>query len=299
MTIEELKNSIEKNNLGNSLVIFKCSGNSEFIVRQYINEYKNKNDIEVNYIDNVDLLPKKTFITSSIKGVFICNIDSLTAMGDNVDYDNNIIWIVTKKIGKKITNTYADYILELPKIEDWHIKDYIKTQCKGLSSKYCEYLFNTYKDNLFRLEIEISKLNLFNDKQEIYNIIHAQLYTDISDYGIFDLVNAIVRKDTSEIGKIYKQINNIDIEPFGLLKLLIDNFTKISSIQLTKNPNAEKLGISSKQFWFLQKNLCHKYTNAQLVYILEFLYSIDYKIKSGQLNISILNDYLITRIINL
>ena len=57
--------------------------------------------------------------------------------------------------------------------------------------------------------------------------------------------------------------------------------------------------MSEKQFNFLRYNQCNKYSNEQLFNIYNFLTDIDYRLKSGLLDMSNnqLNYYIISKII--
>ena len=98
---------------------------------------------------------------------------------------------------------------------------------------------------------------------------------------------------------VYKEIQNIDVEPFGLIALLINNFRNVIDVQLSRNATAESLGLSGKQFWAIKNYSCGFYNREELIEIFEFLNDIDYKIKSGELNTSILIDYIICKILTI
>ena len=70
---------------------------------------------------------------------------------------------------------------------------------------------------------------------------------------LFDLVNSLVKYDIKSLTKILQEINNIDVDVFGLLKLLITNFRRVIDIQLSRNPSAQALGMTDKQFWAIKK----------------------------------------------
>ena len=61
------------------------------------------------------------------------------------------------------------------------------------------------------------------------------------------------------MSKLYAELNKIDVEPLGLVKLLYDNLKVIISIQLDPNTTAESIGIASNRFWAIKKNNCGFY----------------------------------------
>ena len=97
--------------------------------------------------------------------------------------------------------------------------------------------------------------------------------------------------------KIYKEIDKIDIEPIGLVTVLLNNFRNIIKIQLANNPTAESCGMKPNQFWAI-KHSCGLYTKEQLLSIFNFLTEIDKKIKTGMIPVdSFLIDYIVINIL--
>ena len=66
---------------------------------------------------------------------------------------------------------------------------------------------------------------------------------------------------------------------------------------MAKNPTAEALGISGKQFWAIKKYNCNKYSRDELIYIYDMLTSIDLYIKSGYMNTNMIQDYIVFKIL--
>ena len=297
MELKELKHNIEHNTLDTNLVIMKYSGNGDFIIHQYLNKYITDNNLELTSIDNlteIELSTNSLFNTTS-NILYYYEVDILETIP--VVSNTNKLWIKCKKLSKSIDKSL---VVEIPKLEKWQIIDYISTVCNGLSEDRVEELYKIYTDNIFRISMEISKITLFDeDKNKCYDRIKNQLYADSTDYTIFDIVNCITHHDKSKLTMVYSNINNIDVDIFGLLSLLMSNFKNIISIQLSKTSTPESLNISSKQFWAIKKYSCGYYNKEQLVKIYSFLCTIDYKIKSGSLDTRIALDYVICKIMSI
>ena len=300
INLNELKQQIEQNKLTHHLIIFKCAKGSEFIPYQYAHEFCKNNDVNVFYPDDVSQLPRNTLFGESIQhDLTMYYVDNLTE-DLNVDAEEiatNYIWVICNKINKKCQELYNDNIVEVTKLLDWQIKDFITSRCPDLKDNQVNELFDYYKDDLFRLDNELCKIELLGSKK--YNYLRNQLFVDISNFNIFDIVNCIIRRDRRGISNIYEQIDCIDVEPFGLLTLLINNFRQVIDIQLAKNATAESVGVSSKQFWAIQKYSCGYYNRQELIYIYELLTSIDYKVKSGEISTDLILDYIICKILTL
>lgn len=280
LDLVNVKSEIENNTFDKKLFI--CISkyiSSDFIFYQYLHTYANKNNLEIQVIEDLDQIIGSIFsiIDDNILYVFY---------GDKVNYIPNTnfrLWIRCKSLSKEIKDNYDLNILELIKLEDWQIKDYISTKNK-ISLDESDELIKTYKD-LYKLDIESSKLlnNKFND-------IKDQLFYEDNN-NIFDLVNALVKRDSNTL----KNINTSNIDPFGFTALLNKNFKQVIDIQLAKNATAESLGISGKQFWAIKNYSCGRYSRDELLYLYKFLNSIDLKIKTGNLDTSIIVDYIISK----
>lgn len=292
--LKDFKNQIENNNVDKNFLIFKYSGNGDFIVHQYLESYKNKNNLEVENIEDLSAVSNTNLfgdISTTIKFYETETFDI-----ENIN-TKDILWVKCKKIPKSIEKKYEN-IINIPKLEEWQIKDYIKSNIPEIGDENIDFMCSMYKDNIYRIDKEIDKIKLFNknERKSIFNIIKDQLFTDISEYSIFDIVNSIVRKDTDSLVNAYVDIQNIDVEPFGLLALLTNNFKHVIDIQLAKNPSAESVGVSSKQYWAIKNYSCGFYSKDELVEIYKLLTSIDLKIKTGQLDTSNVVDYLVCKI---
>lgn len=291
--VRELKTSIEQNTLAQNLVIYQCDKQNEYIPRQYLKEYCSNNSYDVICVEEETELPHQSLFGNICNSVvYLYVVDSLTSFSYTSSQNN--VWVICNKIGKKVKSEYDENIVEIPKLQDWQIKDFISSICKTLNTNQVEELFGHYKDNLFRLENELSKINILG-----YDNAKSQLYVDVSNYNIFDITNAIIKRDKLSISNIYNYIECIDVDSFGLVTLLINNFKNIIDVQLSKNPTAESVGMSGKQFWAIQNYSCGFYTTKELVYIFEFLNDIDYKIKSGLLDTNMVVDYIICTILGL
>ena len=292
INLEELKNEIENNSLTHNLIIYKCAKGSEFIPHQYVLNLRDLYGYEIQHVGSVDELPKESLFTVDFSGLTILTIDKLDEV---ISESNNRVWVICNKIDNKVKKECDSSIVEVPKLEEWQVRDFISSYCGVLSEPQIDELYEVYKNNLFRLDNELHKIKLIGN----YEQIKSQLYTDISNYNVFDIVNSIVRRDRASLSNIYKDIDCIDIEPFGLLTLLINNFRHVIDIQLARNATDESVGVSSRQFWAIKNYSCGHYSKDELVYIYKLLTGIDYKVKSGKLDTSMLINYIICKILTL
>ena len=292
--LKDLKHQIEMNKLKYPVIIFKCHKESMYIPHQYANKYCEDNNCEINHIEEIADIPKNNLFSNVNDSLNILKCENLS---DELPMNTNNLWVICNKITKKISNKYDDILVDIPKLEDWQIKDFIKSYCDGLEDKYVGELFKYYHNDLFRLENEILKINLVGVKN--YDKIKNQLFVDETSYNIFDIVNAIIQRNKIKLSNIYNDIDMLDVDVFGLTQLLINNFKNVIDVQLGRNATAESTGLSGKQFWAVKNYSCGFYSKQELVYIYEFLNDIDYEIKVGRLDTNIAVDYIICKIITL
>lgn len=298
--LRELKQKIEQNELLSHFIIFKCDKSSEFIPHQYAIEFCKNNNSDIIHIDSKENIPHTSlFDLVKNNNLNIYKVDTLDE-DLNVDQEeiaSNFIWVICNKISSKYKKIYDENIVDVPKLQDWQIKDFITSNCGWLTNDEVDELFSYYKNDLFRLNNELDKLKLLGSGS--YKRIKNQLYVDISNFNIFDITNAIIKKDKMALSNVYKEIEHVDIDPFGLMTILIKNFRNIIDVQLAKNATAESVGVSGKQFWAIKNYSCGHYTKQELITIFNFLNGLDYKIKSGEMDTSILIDYIICKIFSM
>lgn len=293
MNIIELKKHIEDKTLSDSFIILKYEDNT-FIAKQYIYEISKFKNKELVYTDSI------TDVSDSMFGVD----DSLYVMfTDTIEKSlspqllNNKI-IVCKNIDKELINELKDYIVEIPKLQQWQIRAYVAKQLPGLLVEEINWLCDVCKD-INRLSNEVDKIRLFqkNQQSQVFRLLNDEdAYFDLSSNTIFNFTNAIIKKDLKTIKEILETIENIDIEPMGVVTILYKSFKNLIDIQMSPNATAESLNMSPKQFNAIRYN-CGKFTNAQLIEIFDVITSIDLKLKSGELPNDNIIDYLLTTIL--
>ena len=200
---------------------------------------------------------------------------------------------------QKVTNeNTASVAIKFDKLLDWQIKDYAKVCLPGLKDLEIEWLCDICKYDIYRLDKECKKISIFNKSSQelIFKQINAENgYVDLNTLTIFNFTNAILKRDKKAAKEILDDIENIDVEPTGVVTVLYKNFKNIINIQMDSKSTPESLGLSYKQFMAIKRN-CGVYNSNDLIRIFELVSSIDYKLKSGYLANEEIVDYLITNI---
>ena len=306
MTIQQLKQQIESNTVTDAPLIFKDDENM-FLSNQYIEAISKSRGLTINYIESLSEVIDTgfDFFASTIDEQALCLNVLHAPVYEWGYYDisrvTNLIVVVTKFADKDIEKKLSDYIVVMPKIEDWQIKDYVFSICEGVDHKDLEWLINLCGKNLLRLQNELDKITLFSVPERKYlfdSFIRDGAVDDLTSYNIFNFTNAIVSKDFVTLKSIYKQIEQADITDFFLLSVLLKNIRNIILVQLNSNPTPETTGLDSKQLYAI-KRIPKVYSPEQLVKIFTFLCDIDRQVKKGELPAPLVVDYLTTKILSI
>ena len=293
MELKELKEKIlNKSNIQFPLVFI--GSNNDFLLDEYLYGISKNLALKLHYISSIGELND---ITSSIfyndDLLFVYKPEKDVIVKED-DVRNSKIIIIYEKLPKE---NKIDSV-EFCKLENWMIEDYASTLLPGLTKQKTDWICKICKYNIERVNLECEKLSIFDKKKqsEIFKEINdSNGYCDLNDLNIFNLTNAIVKKDILTIKNIIKDIDNIDIEGTGLVTIMLKQFLNIINIQMGKNVSAEKLGMNERQFRAIQYN-CNKYSNSELINNYKFLNEIDYKLKSGLLEMT--NKELVQYILN-
>ena len=306
MTLELLKTQIETNTVEDKLIIL-CEATSKFITNQYIHAIANCKKLDIEYVDSIEELTAGSdslfsfFETVAPASLRVFKTEVFDYTNPKLTQQTHTI-VVTSKIAKGDTNTiFEDYIIKVPPIEDWMIRDYVYSTVEGVSHKELDKLINICGTNYDRLQLELDKVTLFSEPEREYlfaDLLRDGAVDDLSSYSIFNFTNAITSKDIPSIKSIYKELTRMDVNEFGLLTILTKNFRNIIMVQLNSNPTPENTGLESKQLYAISK-IPRKYTADQLVGIYQMLLKIDSQIKSGELPTEYVIDYIVTKILSM
>lgn len=291
MTNYEFKDLImNKNIVEFKFIILDKEG---FISSQYVNTIAKKYNLEINYIDNI--ISDNSFdifeLVNSTLNVFKTKkLDKLDIIPENTI-------IICEAIDTDLKKRYDDIFCEINSLEKWQVQDFAYSRLEGIDAKYIDWLLDNCGYNIYRVDKEIEKLELFeqNERMIIFkHMVEDNLYADLSDKNIFDFIDAIMKRNLTKLGTIYEDIDYIDVEPLGVVTLLYNNVRKLIQVWLNSNPTPEDTGLSSKQIYAINK-LPRVWSQDNLIDIFKFLTNIDYEIKTGNMPMDILRDYVVVK----
>ena len=302
MDLKELKQQIENKDIHIGFSIFKYD-DIDFLPYQYVNYISKINGLEIEYLDDLSTIINShsdLFGCDSIATTLrVCKLKSFDITSEKLREESNLI-VICKEVSKEAQEFFYQNIVEFPKLEEWQIKDYVYSLLEGVDTKKLDYLITLCNNNIYRLENEISKISIFslNERKYVFDdFIDDGIFSDLSQYSIFNLTTALMKKDISAVMSIYKEIEKFDCEPLGLVTLLYQNIRNVISVQLSSNPSPESTGLPTKRFWAI-KYMCGFYTKEQLMKLFDLVTSIDKQLKTGYITNDIIIDYLICNIMS-
>ena len=302
MTLQEFKESLE------SRTFLPCTmmmvSEDKFLPLMYLREIERTLGYKLNYVESMyDIGADEGDIfgatVSNSKELTVLNTDKIETCNDILFRESNVI-VVANSISPEAKTFYRNILIEMPKIVDWQLQDMVYSYCKGVDTKCLDWLIKECNRDIHRLYNESLKLSIFPeaDRPILFEKMNDEgAFDDLTSNSIFNLTNAIVKKDIPTVKSMYADIKVMGVSDFGLLSILYNNFMIMVQIQMGISPTAEKLGMKPNQFNAIRYN-CGKYTNNQLVSIVKMLSDIDRKIKCGELPTAIVVDYLIISILS-
>ena len=233
-------------------------------INKIIDELKVTSDeiinLDMNYDSINDLIMEASTINMfSTKKLIICdnstflssssdkndNIDELIKYIENAFKDTYILFILReekidsrKKICKILSKEAKVYVCE--KIESYklnnYVMDYIRNNGYSISSKNIDFLLSKTHYELSNVINEVDKLFIYKDKdkkiteEDIEKVITRNIETNI-----FELTNAIIKKDRSKIEEIYKDLLLSKEGPIKLIITIANQFRLYLQVKIMRN----------------------------------------------------------------
>ena len=301
MKLKDLKEILESKKYAGEVIIFNNYANCDFLVHQYIHniiETNKFNRIITNSVLDVPVDNGNFLSVKNDNDFYICYSDSESELKHALNISNCAIIYTGNKLND--IDSVKDLIVDIPKLTDNQIKDYVYSRGEGVSDECLDYLIGVSGGDLFRLEKELDKITIFDEKKRdsIFKIfMKDNAFSDISNTNTFNLIDAIVKRKTQTAIKIYHELENSGMNEMGIISLLYNNIRNIIKIQLSPNPTPENTGLKPNQFWAVKKNNINYYHKDDLLYIFGLLTDMDKKIKTGEIPIDKSIDYLLVHIL--
>jgi len=289
MKLAELKQRITENDCPTEFMIWQCSEkDNRFLAQQYISEICSQTGKVKNYISSL-LEPSASateFFFQSEAKLNILEVEEFSEFAEDYNEFENII-VICDKINKKIEQQVKDYVIKIPKYTDWAVKDFMRMQCPGLLDTDIDSLYTVTKGNIYRIVNELDKLAAFDESKQ-HEVLMELMLEDVSDLctmEIFELADAIAKRDTARIEVWQRHKNNFDFDPIALTTLLLRTYKNITYLNFESGKTPEALGISKGAAWHLRQD--YRVTSLPwLIKTIDFLSGIDVKLKENKLTMS-------------
>ena len=305
MDIKSCKKCIEDKVKITDFLIFK-EDKTDFISRQYIQAIAKINNQEIEYIDNIQpLLDDLDSIFNEISYETEPRLKVLkTSMFDYSDIralNLNSVFIICNKLSEEAGNIFKNNIIEIPSLEAWQIKDYVYSIAEGADTKQLDRIINICGSNIERLDSELAKLQIFAPEERKYlleGMIRDGAFNDLTDYTVFNVTSAILKKDVGTLNTYMKHLNSIDINEVGLITILSKNVKDLINVQLTPNPTPESTGLDSRKLYAIKK-MPRTFSPDKLSDLYKFLCDLDRRLKNGELPVEIMINYIILKVLTI
>ncbi|MGQ9797865.1 MAG: DNA polymerase III subunit delta [Ignavibacterium sp.] len=172
---------------------------------------------------------------------------------------------------------------------EW-IKSYVKENNKTISDENAQLLIDIVGENRSLIELQLEKIFLFiNDKKEITLESIQQLATELKQFNIFDLINAVGKKDKAKALEIAFNLYDSGTEIIQIIAMLNRYFTALSKInELTamKLPVPEAARIVGTHQYYYKDYLDarRRYSDKEITNAFRALFKADLSVKTSSLD---------------
>ena len=222
------------------------------------------------------------YLTSYVNAGNHDNIVILTVMQDKLDERKKIV----KLLKKNVTVIHKDMIdtKDLPK---FIINEFLDSGYK-IDYKTASYFVDYVGKNVDILLSEINKMIIYKDTDKE---IFIEDILNISSKGfndnVFDLSDAIMKKDFKKIFSCYNDLMILKEEPIKIIALLASQFTLVYQSKLLAKEGFMSKDIASTlkvHPYRVKLALETNYPDFELKDILKKLHNLDYEIKTGKVD---------------
>ncbi len=307
MTVLDIKQQIQDNEL-QSYYVF--AGDEIEIQRVYINKIAEVKKCSVVRADTLadiwqDLISPSMFGDCA---VYVIR-DDKDILSNKVEIDeslfgDNVLIHLLTNVDKR-TKWYksnSDLIVDFERLSSEVLSTYIR-KLITLNKTNCERFIAMCENDYSRLLLEIDKIQRYMKETDLSaDEVFEQLVNEGAIYqppkdAIFDLVDAILKRQSSVIYGLLQQCYDIGEANLVILNVLYSNTKQVLQVQACESSDiASSTGLTKWQVK-CAKDKCGHYTNGELVNIMKLIQKIQKGIITGQIEDSISVEYLLVSIL--
>ena len=314
MDVSALKAKIKSKQIPHYLIF---TGPEWKVQQIYIQQIAKVLGIEVVYLDSYSEVYSKIrsrTLTSSSK-LFLLRDDTEIQSSDKITTqsvtdslkDNFLIHILTTTDKrKKYYKENQDRIVDFEPLSDSALKKYIKREV-NLSDENCQRLIEVCEHDYGRILLEIDKIKRYDnldgrEKSGSADSAFEALLKDGTIYtppydAIFDLVASILDRKVNKTFDLLQQSYAVGEATMVMLSVLYNNAKAVLQIQTYKGDNLSKgTGLTG---WQIKNAKPHvrKYSDKELVHMLQMIQKVESGIKTGQIEDEIAMPYLLVSVL--
>lgn len=282
MNIQDFKQDLLENKLSNDLLVFVCPENN-FLAETYIDEICSQRNLEKSYINTLSETTESALalVMDFADDLNILKVDTFNELADDYSEFKNCV-VLCKKVDKVILEQVKDYIVEIPKLVDWQVIDYMKAICPGLDDNHCKWLYTATGKNIYKIKNELDKISLVDKESQGEALIKtgSDLFVKKT---VFELVDALINNNANIVKEVLQHVNEYsssEIDPIGLTTLTLAKLKNILLLNYKSGVKESDLGLSNGAIWHI-KNDNRNVPVDRISKAITFLSNIDSRLKSN------------------
>lgn len=289
MNIQDFKQELLNGTLNEDLIIFVCPENT-FIAETYIDEICAQKNLTKNYISSLSETTESALalVMDFTEDLNILKVETFEEISEDYSKYKNCV-VFCKKVAPAILEQVKEFIVEVPKLLDWQIKDFIKVSCPGLTDADIDWLYECSNKNIFKIKNELDKISLVAKEKQS----EALKYTGTDLFvqrPVFDLVDALVKGDEKIAAEFLKHAEDYtNLDPVGLTTLTLSKFKNILLLCFKSGVKESELGLSSGAIWHV-KNDNRNIPLDRIQKAIAFLSNIDSRLKTNPSSLDFLGN---------
>ena len=292
MQLKELKKNIMDKNVIEDMIIFKYE-DTDFVPNQYVKEIASILGKEISYVDTIQEARSNGGFFGE-EPIFVVRIDNLKTL---IEYNRSVV-VMTKAVSEEVMKELGQYVVEVPKLEQWMVEDYVASYCDGLDEDTIKWFASRYND-IYHITEELDKLTVFpiGNRQLMFKKLHDENgFSPSDDDTVIAMLNAVQSRNHEEVERVLCKLQENGTDYIGMIGLIQNSIKRLIKVWLNKNPTPDNTGMKSNQIYAISK-LRKVYSREKLIQIFEDLSLLDSKIMNSEFPSEIAMDWAIIKIL--
>lgn len=302
MELWELKNKINSKLIPNLLIF---TGPEIGLMDIYINQIKTNLNLDIKRNDTVSSCINSSRLISLVdtKYLFIVRGDKNFLKDEKLQEKaakiKGCLIVIYDTIDKrsKLYKQYEENIINFDYMDDKTLIAILKKDI-DLTNEQLKWLIYACGHDYNRCLLELKKLSIFKeDKQTLFEDFKQDgaFHEEIGEI-IFQFIDAVAQRKIKSAWELYSLLKLKGESNIKIISLLYSRLKNILIVQFCNNPNTENTGLTPYQIT-VSKSCINKYSDNELLSIINLLRLVDSNIKNGIIEEQISVEYLLATIL--